>query len=51
MTDNLRPTWDDIAYHWDKWGPPLDVHFPAYELGDRCPIIIAHAREMTRDHP
>ncbi len=23
MTDDLRPTWDDIAYHWDKWGPPL----------------------------
>ena len=69
MHESLRPTWDDIAYHWHKWGPPLrpcdedlritrevlarcDVwqawvdagidpaHFPAYELGDRCPIII-----------
>ena len=23
MDDDLRPAWNDIAYHWDKWGPPL----------------------------
>src|SRR5690349_4264303 len=23
MTDGLRKTWDDIAHHWDDWGPPL----------------------------
>jgi len=23
MADDLRETWDDIAYHWDDWGPPL----------------------------
>lgn len=23
MPDVLRQTWNDIAYHWDDWGPPL----------------------------
>ena len=23
MADDFRDTWDDIAYHWDDWGPPL----------------------------
>jgi len=23
MADDFRPTWDDIAAHWDDWGPPL----------------------------
>jgi hypothetical protein len=23
MPADLRQTWDDIAHHWDDWGPPL----------------------------
>jgi len=23
MADDLRETWDEIARHWDDWGPPL----------------------------
>jgi hypothetical protein len=23
MANDLRQTWDDIAHHWDDWGPPL----------------------------
>src|SRR5439155_4810190 len=23
MTTDLRQTWDDLAPHWDDWGPPL----------------------------
>jgi SAM-dependent methyltransferase len=38
MTARLRRTWDDIAYHWDDWGPPLrpgpeDVRIMSAALG------------------
>src|ERR1700676_2527831 len=23
MASALRKTWDDMAYHWDDWAPPL----------------------------
>src|SRR3954452_22872903 len=23
MADDLRQTWEEIASHWDDWGPPL----------------------------
>jgi SAM-dependent methyltransferase len=23
METDLHKTWSDVAYHWDKWGPPL----------------------------
>ncbi len=23
MADDIHATWDEIAHHWDDWGPPL----------------------------